>query len=219
MDVNQLAMSNIYKRMIQEESKKLINPITLKIFTSSNNLQASVKMLEIIDLYKKASHGLISIEEYRLETNSESAKKFGVQDAPVIVLANSDDQSIIRYLAVPTAAKIEPFIQSLLVFSGSPNYYEPVIKENLDKINPSVIKVLITDYCGYCSTIISICSLFALASEGRIQTDVVDIMTYPDIAEKYNVTTVPTIVINEEKVLIGDVTAEELLYEILNKTN
>ena len=212
-----MAIANVYKRMIREESKKLTKPIALKIFTSSNNLQASVKMLETVDLYKKASNGLISVEEYRLETNSELARKFDVQDAPIILLVNSNDQAIIRYLAIPTAAKIEPFIQSLLVLSGTPNYYESVIKENLNKINPTSIKVLITDYCTYCTTIISICSLFALASEGKLRTDVIDIMTYPDIADKYNVSTVPTLIINEENILVGDVTAEELLYEILDK--
>ena len=212
-------MANVYKRMIREESKKLTKPITLKIFTSSNNLQASAKMLETVDLYRKASNGLITVEEYRIETNSELAKKYDVKDAPAILLVDSKDQTIIRYFAIPTAAKIEPFIQSLLVLSGTPNYYESVIKENLAKINPLTIKILITDYCAYCSTIISIGSLFALASEGIIQTDIIDIMTYPDIAEKYNVTTVPTLVIKEENILVGDVTAEELLYEILNKTN
>jgi len=104
-----------------------------------------------------------------------------------------------------------------MVLTGAPNYYENIIKENLDKIPVVEIKVLITDYCAYCSTIISICSLFALASEGKLQTNIVDVMIYPEISEKYNVTTVPTLVINEDNILVGDITAEELLYEILNK--
>ena len=91
-------------------------------------------------------------------------------------------------------------------------------EENVVKINHSVIKVLITDYCAYCSTIISICSLFTLASEGKLQTIIIDIMTYPEIGEQYDVTTVPTLVINEDNIIVGDITAEELLYEIINKT-
>jgi hypothetical protein len=42
-------------------------------------------------------------------------------------------------------------------------------------------------------------------------------MAYPEIGEHYNVTTVPTLVINEDNMLVGDILAEELLYEILNK--
>ena len=204
--------------MIREEIKKLNKPVTLKIFTSSKNLQESVKMVEVMDIYQKASNEMLKIEEYKLETNSDLVKKYEIQQAPTILMINPKDQVIIRYLAVPTAAKIQPFVQALMVLTGTPNYYENIIRENLNKIKPTVIKVLITDYCAYCSTVISICSQFALASEGKLRTVIIDIMAYPDISEQYNVTTVPTLIVNEDKKLIGDITAEELLYELINKT-
>jgi alkyl hydroperoxide reductase subunit AhpF len=216
-EIKNMTISNVYKRMIREETKNLMKPVVLKIFTTSNNIQESVKMLEVLDIYKKASNGLIKTEEFRFETNSDLTKKYDLHQAPAILLVNAEDQVIIRYLAVPSAAKIQPFVQTLMVYTGTQNYYEKVIKENYDNINPSVIKVLITDYCAYCSTIISICSLFTLASEGKLQTNIIDIITYPDIGEKYNVTTVPTVIINEDNILVGNITAEELLYEISNK--
>ena len=204
--------------MIREEIKKLNKPVTLKIFTSSKNLQESVKMVEVMDIYQKASNEMLKIEEYKLETNSDLVKKYEIQQVPTILMINAKDQVIIRYLAVPTAAKIQPFVQALMVLTGTPNYYENIIRENLNKIKPTFIKVLITDYCAYCSTVISICSQFALASEGKLRTVIIDIMAYPDISEQYNVTTVPTLIVNEDKKLIGDITAEELLYELINKT-
>ena len=212
-----MAISNAYKRMIKVETKKLTKPIVLKIFTSSNNLQESVKMLEVIDIYKKASNGLIKTEEYRLETNLNLSKKYNIQKAPAILLVNTDDQAMIRYLSIPSAAKIQPFVEALMVSTGAPNYYENVIRENLDKIIPSAIKVLITDYCAYCSRIISICSLFTLASDGKLQTNIIDIMTYPEIGEYYDVATVPTLVINEDNILVGDIPAEVLLNELIKK--
>jgi len=204
--------------MIREEIKKLSKPVILKIFTTSQNLELSVKMMETMSIYQKASNEMLRIEEYKFETNSNLVKKYEIQQAPAILMTNDNDQVIIRYLAVPTAAKIQPFVQALLVLTGAPNYYQTIISENLNNINPTVIQVLITDYCAYCSTVISICSQFALASEGKLQTIVIDIMAYPEISEKYNVATVPTLIINEDKKLIGDVTAEELLFELINKT-
>jgi alkyl hydroperoxide reductase subunit AhpF len=204
--------------MIREEIKKLNKSVTLKIFTSKKNFKESVKMLEVLDIYQKASSGLLKIEEYRLENNSTLGKKYEIQQVPTILMTNAKDQVVIRYLAVPMAAKIQPFVQALLILTGTPNYYESVIRENLKKIDPTDIKVLITDYCAYCSTIVSICSQFALASEGKLRTSIIDIMTFPDISEKYKVTTVPTLIINEDKKLIGDISAEELLYELINKT-
>jgi alkyl hydroperoxide reductase subunit AhpF len=175
-------------------------------------------MLDVMDIYQKASNGLLKIEEYRLETNSDLATKYEIQQVPTILITDPKDQVIIRYLAVPMAAKIQPFVQALMVLTGTPNYYKNILRENLHKINPTDIKVLITDYCAYCSTIVSICSQFALASEGKIKVSIIDIMTFPEISEKFNVTTVPTIILNEDKKLIGDITAEELLNELINKT-
>ena len=213
-----MPISYIYNRMIREEIKNLIKPVTLKIFTSSKNLQESVKMMDVMDIYQKASNDMLKIEEYKLETNSDLVKKYEIQQAPTILITNAKDQVIIRYLAIPSAAKIQPFVQTLKVLTGTPNYYENIIRENLNKINPTVIKVLITDYCAYCSTVISICSLFALASEGKMETHIIDIMAYPEISKHYNVTTVPTLIVNEDKKLIGDITADELLNELINKT-
>ena len=98
---------------------------------------------------------------------------------------------------------------------GTPNYYEAIIKQSLSKMNLLVIQVLITDSCAYCPTILSICSQFALASEGKIRTVIIDIMAHPDIGEQYNVSTVPYLIINEKKKLKGTITAEELLKELL----
>ncbi|MBY9009768.1 MAG: thioredoxin family protein [Candidatus Lokiarchaeota archaeon] len=213
-----MPISYIYNRMIREEIKKLNKPVILKIFTTSKNLQLSVKMMEVMNIYQKASSGLLKIEEYRFETNSDLVKKYEIQQAPTILMTNDNDQVIIRYLAVPTAAKIQPFVQALMVLTGTPNYYETTIRENLNNIAPTVIKVLITDYCAYCSTVISICSQFALASKGKMKTIVIDIMAFPEISEQYGVATVPTLILKDDKKLIGDITAEELLNELLSKT-
>ncbi|MFX0033776.1 MAG: thioredoxin family protein [Candidatus Hodarchaeota archaeon] len=212
-----MPVSYIYKRMIREEIKKLNKPVTLKVFTSSKNLQESIYMMDTLDIYQKASNGMLKIDEYKLESNAEFVGEYDIQRGPAILLINNKGIEIIRYLAVPMAAEIEPFVQALMIFTGALNYYEVAIKQNLSKIDSLVIKLLITDSCVYCPTILSICSQFALASEGKIRTVIIDIMAHPDIGEDYNISTVPYLIINEEKKLNGIISAEELLKEILKE--
>ncbi|MFX1234278.1 MAG: thioredoxin family protein [Promethearchaeota archaeon] len=212
-----MPVSYIYKRMIREEIKKLNKPITLKVFTSTDNLQESVYMMDTLDIYVKGSDRLLRIEEYKLESNSEIAEEYDIQRGPAILLINDRGVEIIRYLAVPMAAEIEPFVQALMIFTGTPNYYEAAIKQNLSKFGSIIIKVLITDSCVYCPNILSICSQFALASEGKIKVIIIDIMAHPNIAEQYHVSTVPYLIINEEKKLNGIISAEDLLKELINE--
>ena len=211
-----MPVSYIYKKIIRNEIKKLRKPVNLKVFTSIENLQESAYMMDMLDFYQKNSNGMLTIEEYNLESNFELAIKYNIKLEPTILLMNNQGIDIIHYLAVPIAAEIQPFVQALMIIAGAPNYYESVIKQYLNKINSIVIKVLITDSCSYCPTILSICSQFALASEGKIKTVVIDVLAHPDIAEKYNVSNVPYLVINEEKKLNGIITAEELLRELLS---
>lgn len=212
-----MPVSYIYKKMIREEIKKLKKPVLLKLFTSSDNLQESVYMTEILNIYQQSSNGMLIIEEHRFDTSSTLFKQYDINTAPVFLLVNEHGKELIRYLAVPMGSEIQPFIQTLLIFTGAPNYYETVIKENLNKIKPSTLQVMITEFCAYCPTILSICGQLALASEGKIRTIIIDIMTHSEIGEKYGISTVPYVVVNDNKPLVGNVKAEEIIKELLDE--
>ena len=203
--------------MIRDEIRSLTKPVNLKVFTSSERLQESAYMMKTLDIYKSNSNGNLTIEEYKLDISSNLANKYDIQRTPVILLINDQGVELIRYLAVPRGVEIKPFVQSLKVFAGAPNYYKPMIISLLDKINPSTIQVMITESCAYCPTVLSICTQLALASEGKIKTRIIDIMAHPDIGEKYNISTVPYIIVNDKRPLVGNVGAEQIMNQLLNK--
>lgn len=212
-----MPVSYIYNKMIRDEIRSLTKPVNLKVFTSSKKLQESAYMMKILDIYKNNSNGNLTIEEYKLDFSSKFANKYDVQRTPAILLINDQEVELLRYLAVPMGAEIKPFVQSLKVFAGAPNYYKPMIIGLLDKINPSTIQVMITESCAYCPTILSICTQLALASEGKIKTRVIDIMAHPDIGVKYNISTVPYIIVNDKRPLVGNVGAEQIIKLLLDK--
>ncbi|MFX1591012.1 MAG: thioredoxin family protein, partial [Promethearchaeota archaeon] len=121
----------------------------------------------------------------------------------------------IRYLAAPQGGEIQPFIQALFAFAGAPNYYDATIKQNLNRIQPSTIKVMITETCPYCPQVASTCNLFAIASDGKIRTIIVDIMANPDIGQYYDAAGVPYTIINDQKPLVGMVGANEILRALI----
>ena len=213
-----------YRDIIKREMAKLRKPVKLKVFTCKKKQLSGSQIRECMDcnqfmallkVYEENSNGMLTIEELCIDDNPEFAKSYDISRVPTILFIDEKGREIIRYLAAPQGGEIQPFIQAIFAFAGAPNYYENFITENLDKIHTAEINVLITDYCAYCSTIISICSQFALASKGKIQTNIIDVMVYTDISEQYNISTVPTLIINGEKVLTGNTTAEEVLNDLL----
>ena len=206
-----MPISYVFNKMIRDEMVKLTKPVKLSLFMGSN-IEDNENVRSILKIYEESSNELLSIKEVY---DPIISKNYIVNHFPAILFINDEGKEIIRYLAKPFGAEIRPFIETLTTFSGDKNYYELVIKENIEKIKSSIIKVMITDSCAYCPEIITFVNKFAIASNGKIKSVIIDIMAHPDIGESYNVSSVPCTVINDKKTFIGMVGPDEVLQELI----
>jgi len=213
-----------YKEIIRREMAKLTKPVRLKVFTSQRTEADGSKIracmdcgqfMSLLRVYEENSNGMLTIEELSIDDNPEFAKRYDIQRVPTILFIDKEGRELIRYLAAPRGGEIQPFIQALFTFAGAPNYYEATIKRNLDRIPPSTIKVMITETCPYCPTVVAAASQFALASGGKIRTVVIDIMANPDIGQYYDASGVPYTIINDQKTLVGMVGPNEIMRELI----
>ena len=205
-----MPIAYIYNKLIRDEMEKLTKPVELSLYMG-NNIEDNDNIRSILKIYEE-SNDLLSIKEI---TESIVSNNFDVTHFPAILFINKEGKEIIRYLAQPFGAEIRPFIESLITFSGDSNYYDLIIKENIEKIKPSIIKVLITNSCAYCPEIITFVNKFAIASKGKIKSVIIDIITHPDIGESYDVTSVPYTVINDKKTFVGMIGPDEILQELI----
>ena len=173
------------------------------------------QFMALLRIYEENSNGLLTVEELSIDENPDFAKQYDIQRVPTILFVDEEGIEYIRYLAAPKGPEIQPFIQALFAFAGAPNYYEAAIKQNLNRINPTTVKVMITNSCPYCPSVVNIASLFALASGGKIRTIVIDINANPDIGQYYDAAGVPYTIINDQKTLVGMIGANEIIRELI----
>jgi alkyl hydroperoxide reductase subunit AhpF len=213
-----------YKEIIKAEMAKLSKPVKLKVFTSQKVQADGTKIKACMDcgqfmallrVYEENSNGMLTIEEMSIDDNPEFAKKYDISRVPTILFIDNEGNEIIRYLAAPKGGEIQPFIQSLFTFAGMSNYYEATIKQNLSRIEPSTIKVMITETCPYCPQVVQIVNNFASASGGKIRSIIIDIAANPDIGQYYDASGVPYTIINDKKTLVGMVGAPEILRALI----
>ena len=205
-----MPIAYIYNKLIRDEMEKLTKPVELSLFIGKN-IEDNDNVRSILKIYQE-SNELLSIIEV---SDPIIAKKYDIKHFPAILFINDEGKEIIRYLAKPFGAEIRPFIETLTTFSGGKNYYELVIKENIEKIQPSIIKVMITNSCAYCPEIITFVNKFAIATNGKIKSVIIDIMAHPDIGESYDLSSVPYTVINDKKTFLGMVGPDEVLQELI----
>jgi thioredoxin-like negative regulator of GroEL len=219
-----MSQDDRYKEIIKTEMAKLKKPVKLKVFTSQkvqpdgSKIRACMdcgQFMALLRVYEESSNGMLTIEELSIDDNPEFAKKYDITRVPTILFINDDGKEIIRYLAAPKGGEIQPFIQSIFTFAGMPNYYEATIKQNLERIPRSVIKIMMTETCPYCPQVIAISNSFAIASEGKIRTVIIDIIANPDIGQYYDAAGVPYTIINDKKTIVGMVGAPEILKALI----
>lgn len=203
---------------------KLKRPVKLKVFTSQRTQSDGTKIKACMDcgqfmtllrIYEENSNGMLTIEEMSIDDNPEFAKQYDISRVPTILFIDNNGREIIRYLAAPQGAEIQPFIQSIFTFAGAPNYYESTIKQNLDRIQPSTLKIMMTETCPYCPQVITIANMFALASEGKIRTIIIDINANQDIGQYYDAAGVPYTIINDQRTITGMVGPNEILRALI----
>ena len=219
-----MSQDDKYRDIIKREMSKLKRPVKLKVFTSQSARPNGTKIRACMDcnqfmallrIYEENSNGLLTVEELSIDENPEFAKRYDIQRVPTILFVDEEGIEYIRYLAAPKGPEIQPFIQALFAFAGAPNYYEAAIKQNLNRINPATVKVMITNSCPYCPQVATITNLFALASGGKIRSIIIDINANPDIGQFYDAAGVPYTIINDQKTLVGMVGPNEIIRELI----
>ena len=74
---------------------------------------------------------------------------------------------------------------------------------------------MITNTCPYCPQVVSVANLFAIASNGKIRTVIIDIMANKDIGQYYDAAGVPHTIINEKPAISGMVGPNEILKALI----
>jgi glutaredoxin-like protein len=150
-----------------------------------------------------------------LDKDSDKAKEYGVTMAPSLVLLDKDkNYKRIKFNGVPSGHEINSFISSVMEVSGNSQELPKEIMERIEKIDKPVnIKLFVTLACPHCPGAVEKAHKLALENP-NIHADMIEAQTFYDMSEKYNVSSVPKIVINDEFEFVGNQPLEVFLDEI-----
>ena len=72
------------------------------------------------------------------------------------------------------------------------------------------IKILISLGCPYCAETVKSANMLAVESP-HVRSEMIDVAVFPHLANKYNVTSVPSTVINDKPAILGALSPLEIL--------
>ena len=123
----------------------------------------------------------------------------------------------IKFNGLPAGHEINSFIYALMNVSGNGEELPEDVKAELAKVKSKVnIKVFVTPGCPHCPGAVSKAHRLAMENDW-IDAEMIEATSFGELSNKYRVSSVPKIVINETYELIGNQPVESFL-EAIAKT-
>lgn len=213
---------NEYERQaLREALADMRNVVTVKLFLSDrcDFCKQTRQMLETIRDESPEVNGrkLVDLKIYEEEVDTDVVKKYKVTRYPTILLL----EGAIRYYGIPAGEEIRAFVETIIRISQGESGLSAETIEGIKKIpGEVVIETIVTPSCPYCPYAVLMANMFAYESYkaglNNITSIVVEAYENMDIAQKYAVSSVPSIAVNGRVEFIG-VPYEDQLLEVLMK--
>jgi len=181
---------------LKKEFSKMTKPVKLVFFTQQFECQYCQLTHELLDELSGISDK-IKVEIYDFVKDEAQVKKYDIKRIPAIVVEGEKDYGI-RFYGVPAGYEFSTLIEDIIDVSNGTTSLSSEVKEELKKLTKPVhIQAFVTLTCPYCPRAVRIAHQMAMESE-LVTGDMVEASEFPQLSNKYFVSAVPKVVINEE---------------------
>ena len=202
------------RKQLGEIFDKMNKDVTIALFTSKDKCSTCDETTSYMEEITAISHKL-HLTKFDIDEDQELAKEYDISLTPSIVLLDSENNyTRIKFNGIPAGHEINSLINSIIEVSGSTQELSDGAKERLKKITkPIDIKVFVTLSCPHCPGAVSKAHKLALENP-NISASMIEAQTFGELSDKFNVSSVPKIVINDKYEFVGDQPLEVFLSEI-----
>ena len=171
---------------------KMENPLTLELHLDNGTVSAELKK------YMEELAGLTDRLTLNIFENSEKS------DLPFVCVIRSDGSfSGLAFHGVPGGHEFTSFVLGLYNASGKGQPIDRGVEEKILSINKQTdMKIIVSLSCTMCPELVTAAQKAASIND-KITAEVYDVSHFPKLKEKYNVMSVPCLVINNNKVSFG----------------
>lgn len=218
----------IRKEVLKDSNYEHNNEKSNELFTSEmkkelNNIFNRMEKTLVLKLYLDNSKTSKELEQYidSLAVMTNKIRKEVVQNEdkenPCVKVCYEDgNYSGIAFHGVPGGHEFTSFILGLYNVSGPGKVIDEDIKKRIKNIKKNInIKILVSLSCTMCPDLV-VATQHIAAISSNITTEIYDINIFNDYKNKYNVMSVPCMLINDEIVHFGKKNIEQVL-EIIEK--
>ncbi len=131
---------------------------------------------------------------------------------PVVRLGNKASDSVNIYYHAILAAKEEEVLLDTLkaMANGKTDLSDDALSLLVDLPRQVDVKIFIAPLCQFCPDVVSLANKAAIASN-KVIVRIIDGTLFPDLVRKYRITAAPTVIIQDDYVLVGSDAKKNLI--------
>lgn len=200
--------------LTKQFSEKLVDEVRLVVFSQEVPClfckETELVATELAEISPK-----IKVEKYDFVKDMMKAKELRIDKIPAIAVIGKKDYGV-RFYGIPSGYEFNSLVGAILDVSRAESGLSQKTKDVLKLIDNSVhIQVFVTPTCPLCPAAVRLAHRLAIESD-MIWADMVESTEFVPLAQKYSVTGVPKIVINEKFEFNGAVPEDLFVMHVMH---
>lgn len=199
-------ISNEIRQQLEGVFSKFASSVAVRAWLDESSLSGEIRgfLNELTGITDKVTWA----EAPKTETASD------IRVPAIEILDQNEKSSGIYFHGVPGGHEFNSFVIALYNVAGPGQELDNQTSAKIKALSADKnIKILVSLTCTMCPESVMAAQRIA-ADSAHVSAEMFDLPHFPDLKEKYNVMSVPCMIINDEKVIFGKKNVEELL-EIL----
>ena len=190
---------------VMEKIRQTLSPLRRKVVLEGLLDDSSLsRKVEAFLTEISAAHEKVSI---RLNREPDSASG---QWYPAIRILDGNGRYLrAQFHGIPGGHELSSFLAVILAAGGSGEDLGAAIEKARKLPDKTNIKILVTLSCVMCPDLVIAAQRIAIENP-LVEAEVFDVAYYPTLREKYNIMSVPCLVINDEKTYFGRKNLDQL---------
>ncbi len=211
-------MATLLNQETRDQIKEFLGdmqePLTMVLFTQEGPCETCKETRQLLEEVS-ALNDKISFVEKDIKQDASEAALYDITLTPSFVFLNAQNEYHgVKFNGIPAGHEINSFLSAILDVSGSKFDISPAVLKRIENIQKEVnIKVFVTLTCPHCPGAVQSAHRLAMLNK-HVTGEMIEAQTFYELSQKFNVSGVPKIIINDTLELVGNQPLEAFLDQI-----
>lgn len=198
---------------IKNKLGKMKSRVEILYFTQEHECDFCFKSRKVLQEIANASDKLF-VEVYDYLGDMDFARHHGVDKIPAAILLGEKGYGV-RFFGDIQGYQLEVFLDGIIDVSRGETDLPEDVKARLAQVkSPVHIQVFTTPTCPHSPAMVRAAHMFAVESN-EIKADMVNLVEFPHLVHKHEISSIPTTVINGKMKIEGALPLEVFLLKVL----